>query len=92
MNELCFPFWLNGAELGSMECSGNQHSVDLEEAHQAIFKHADSDQLVMISAFSSEAGLENLHLLPVVPRQTSQMNPGSCRAWLISHVCTDTGL
>lgn len=70
----------------------NTSSVDLEEAHQTIFKHADSDQLVMISAFSSEAGLENLHLLPVVPRQTSQINPGSCRAWLISHVCMDTGL
>lgn len=43
-----FPFWLNGAELGSTKYSGNQHSADLEEAHQTIFKHANSDQLVMV--------------------------------------------
>lgn len=61
-----FPFWLNGAELGSIKYSGNQHSADLEEAHQTIFKHASSDQLVMVSASSSEAGLENLHLPTVV--------------------------
>lgn len=75
-----------------MECSGNWHSIDPEEAHQIILKHANSDQSVMASASPSEADLANLRLPPVVPWQTSPINPGSYRAWLISHVCMDTGL
>lgn len=71
-----------------MKCSGHGHSNDPKEARQTILKYANSE---MASASPSETKPANLHF-PPVPRQTSPIDPGSCSAWLTSHVCMDTRL